>query len=246
MKYAAGAFACPLLLLAGSLDNFMDNSLNYTQRNEACLELRGDRKPETIGAMRAAMSNTRLQSCAGANLRMAGAQKELLNALGDPDSSARAVAARELGAMQKPEFLAPLRKAAEDRDILVASNAVEGLVRYEDHSSVPQLREIALMGGVLTSLAVDTLVDWHDPEVLAIGRKLVERREPGDQLIGIRAIGLTGDASDLPKLREMAKNDMAIGSGSRGLGLLRGRRRPRFRISSSGRVAGDSRQIKIY
>jgi hypothetical protein len=173
-----------------------------------------------IEAMRAALSNTRLQSCAGTNLRVAGESKELLSALGDPDSGARAVAARELGATQKPEFLAPLRKAAEDRDILVASNAVEGLVRYENHSSAPQLREIALMGGVLTSLAVDTLIDWHDPEVLAIGRRLVERKEPGDQLIGIRAIGVTGNASDLPKLREMAKNDMTIGTGSRGFGLM--------------------------
>ena len=47
----------------------------------------------------------------------------------------------------------------------------------------PALREIALMGGVLTSLALDTLVDWHDPEVLPIARKLVARKEPGDQLL---------------------------------------------------------------
>ena len=100
-----------------------------------------------------------------------------------------------------------MRKAVEDKDILVASNAIEGLVRYEDHSSAPQLREVALIGGVLTTLALDALIDWHDPEVLPIGRKLIAREAPGDQLAGIRAIGLTGDASDLPQLRALAKDD---------------------------------------
>jgi hypothetical protein len=148
-----------------------------------------------MAAMRSALSNPKLQACAGVNLRIGGAQGELLSALEDKDPTVRAVAARELGATQNHEFLAPLRKAAEDRDLLVASNAVEGLVRFEDHASIPQLREIALLGGVLTSLAVDTLVDWHDPEVLGIARKLVTRKEPGDQLIGVRVIGLTGDAT---------------------------------------------------
>jgi hypothetical protein len=142
------------------------------------------------------------------------------------------VAARELGTTQKHEFLSPLRRAAENRDLLVASNAVEGLVRYQDHASIPQLREIAALGGVLTSLAIDTLVDWHDPEVLGIARKLVSNKEPGDQLIGVRVIGLTGDASDLPKLKELAKDETTLGSGSRGFGLM-----PAVSISRAARTA---------
>jgi HEAT repeat protein len=218
-------FAAALPLFAadiqpGDLDHFLDIKANYTQRNTACLALRGSNQPEVIAAMRAALENPSLQACAGANLRVAGAAAELLNALTSPDASTRAVAARELGAMQKPEFLIPLRKAVEDKDLLVASNAIEGLVRYEDHSSASALREVALMGGVLTTLAMDTLIDWHDPEVLAIGRRLIAREAPGDQLAGIRAIGLTGDASDLPKLRELSKDDTALASGGRGFGFM--------------------------
>ena len=210
-----------LPLSAGDFENFTDNSLNYTQRNTACFALRGNKTPETIAAMRQALDNSSLQSCAGANLRVAGAASELLNALEqDKYPTARAVAARELGTLQKPEYLGPLRKAAEDRDVLVESNAIEGLMRYEDHSSAPQLREISLLGGVMTALAVDILIDWHDPEVAAIGRKLIARPEPGDKLIGIRAVGLTGNASDLPALRELAKDDTMMSSGSRGFGLM--------------------------
>jgi len=221
MKIVLLLLGTALPLSAGDFENFTDNSLNYTQRNTACLALRGNKRPETIAAMRQALDNSNLQSCAGTNLRVAGATAELLNTLEqDKDSTARAVAARELGTLQKPEYLAPLRKAAEDRDVLVESNAIEGLMRYEDHSSAPQLREISLLGGVMTALAVDILVDWHDPEVAAIGRKLIARQEPGDKLIGIRAVGLTGNASDLPALRQTAKDDTMMGSGSRGFGLM--------------------------
>ena len=93
-------------------------------------------------------------------------------------------------------------------------------MRYDDHSSTPQLREIALLGGMASTLAIDILIDWHDPEVTAIGRKLITHTDPGDQMAGIRAVGLTGDASDLPRLRELQKNDTAMRSGSRGFGLM--------------------------
>jgi HEAT repeat protein len=225
-------FILALPLFAGNFEQFLDIKANYTMRNEACLALHGNSDPEIIAVMRASLENTQLQACAAANLRVAGASKELLDALMASDPTARAVAARELGAMQKPEFITPLRRAADDRDLLVASNAIEGLVRYEDHSTAPQLRDIALMGGVLTSLALDTLIDWHDPEVLAIGRKLIIREAPGDQLAGIRAIGLTGDESDLPKLRELSKDDKTLASGGRGFGLM-----PAISISRAAKVA---------
>jgi hypothetical protein len=233
MKIVLLLLTATLPLSAGDFENFTDNSLNYTQRNSACYALRGNKTPEIIAAMRQALDNSSLQSCAGTNLRVAGAAAELLNALEqDKDPTARAVAARELGTLQKPEYLAPLRKAAEDRDVLVESNAIEGLMRYEDHSSAPQLREVSLLGGVMTALAVDILVDWHDPEVAEIGRKLIARQEPGDKLIGIRAVGLTGNASDLPALHAMAKDDTMMGSGSRGFGLM-----PAISISRASRTA---------
>jgi HEAT repeat protein len=217
----AALIALALPLFGGDLENFTDNSLNYTQRNSACFNLRGNKTPETVAAMRSALDNPNLQACAASNLRIAGAHTELLDALQrDKDPGARAAAARELGETRKPEYLAALRTAAEDRDPLVSSNAVEGLLRYQDHSSAPQLREIALMGGMASTLAVDILIDWRDPEIASIGRKLMAHPDPGDQIAGIHAIGLAGDASDLPRLREMEKNDAAMGAGNRGFGLM--------------------------
>ena len=88
------------------------------------------------------------------------------------------------------------------------------------------------MGGVLTSLALDTLIDWKDPDVLAIGRKLIGRDAPGDQLAGIRAIGLTGDASDLARLKALSKDDAPLASGGRGFGFM-----PSISISRAARTA---------
>ena len=229
------ALAAAAPLFAGNLETFTDVSLNSTQRNTACLALRGDKSEEAVDAMRAALSIINLQACAAANLRVAGAESVLAEALRGTDPSARAVAARELGAAQKPEYLGALRKAAGDPDLLVGSNAVEGLMRYEDHSSAPQLREIALLGGVMTSLAMNALMDWNDPEVPAIGRKLMANRDPGDQLIGIRAIGLRGDASDLAALRELMKNDTQMGQGSRGFGLM-----PAISIARAAKTAAQN------
>ena len=222
-------------LFAGSLENFTDVSLNSTQRNTACLALRGDKSEEAVEAMRAALTNINLQACAAANLRVAGAETILAEALESTEPSARAVAARELGVLQKPQYLMALRKAAGDADLLVASNAVEGLMRYTDHSSAPQLREIALMGGVITSLAMNALLDWRDSEALNIGRKLMANRDPGDQLIGIRTVGHMGDASDLAALRELMKNDTQMGQGSRGFGLM-----PAISIARAAKTATQS------
>ena len=82
-------------LFAGDLDNFLDIKANYTQRNGACLALRGKVDPDAIAAMKAALDNVQLQACAAANLRSAGASKELLDALTASDATTRAVAARE-------------------------------------------------------------------------------------------------------------------------------------------------------
>jgi HEAT repeat protein len=222
-------------LFAGNLETFTDSSLNATQRNTACLALRGDRSEETVAALQAALTNINLQACAAANLRIVGAEAVLVDALSNPEPSTRAVAARELGVLHKPEYLSALRKAADDPDLLVASNALEGLLRYEDHSSAPQLREIALMGGVMTSLAVNALTDWRDADVLPIGRNLMTHRDPGDQLAGIRAVGLMGDPSDLASLRDLMKNDEKIGQGSRGFGLM-----PAISIGRAARTAAEN------
>ncbi len=219
-------------LLAGDLERFTDSKLNQTQRTEACLALRGVKTAEVVTAMRAALEDMRVQACAASNLRIAGADKQLLEALQDNNAMVRAVAARELGTMEKREYIDALRKAAQDKDLLVQTNAMEGLVRYRDRSSAPVLREIALLGGILTSMALDQLIQWNDEAVPQIARKLVTRQEPGDLLAGIRALGIAGDASDLPRLKELASTDELAGAGGRGFGLM-----PAVSISKAAQTA---------
>ena len=220
MKKLAILLCCSAPLFAGDLETFLDGRVHFTLRNQACLNLAGDKTPEVVKAMRDSLGISEVQACAGANLRKAGAVNELLSAIKDSDATVRAVAAREMGVMQKPEFLMPLHHAAEDSDILAASNAIEGLVRYEDHSSAPALRELAVKNGVLATLAFNALVNWRDAEVAGIARKLMDSVEPGDQLAGIRAIAMTGDKTDLPRLRELAKDDVNLSAGGRGFGLM--------------------------
>ena len=76
-------------LFAGNLDIFTDNSLNYTQRNTACMAMRGDNSEEALAAMRAALTNISLQACAAVNLRTAGAHALLAEALGGADPGMR-------------------------------------------------------------------------------------------------------------------------------------------------------------
>ena len=232
MKRIAILMLVSVPLFAGDLEIFLDGKVNSTSRNAACQALAGNKAPEVVKAMRDSVGSAEVQACAGANLRKAEALPELRSALSDSDATVRAVAAREIGVLQRPEFLAPLRKAADDSDLLAASNAIEGLMRYQDHSSAPQLREIALKNGVLATLALNALIDWHDAAVLPIGRKMMASTEPGVQLVGIRAVSLTGDASDLPLLRDLAKDDTNLAAGGRGFGLM-----PAISISRAAKLA---------
>jgi hypothetical protein len=164
---------------------------------------------------------------------VAGEYSELAAVVrGGKDPSARAAAARELGNAQKTEYLGVLGEAARDRDVLVSSNAIEGLMRYEDRTSAGELRAIALVGGMQAALALDILIDWRDAEVAGIGRRLMTGKNPADQLVGIRAVGVAGDGSDLPRLRELAKNDTELNAGSRGFGFM-----PAVSISRAAKTA---------
>ena len=92
------------------------------------------------------------------------------------------------------------------------------------------------MGGVMTTLALDTLIDWHDPEVASLGRKLMDRTDPADKLAGIRMIGRSGDSSDLPNRARAGEGQRKPGGGSaRGFGLM-----PAISISKRAAMAIQS------
>jgi HEAT repeat protein len=199
----------------------MDPSLNVAQRNNACFELRGSTEPEVIAAMRKALDDAKVRSCAGTNLRKAGAIAELKDALADPNFEIRALAAREIGGFEKPELLPLLKAAARDPQLLVGINAVEGLANYRDAVVLPVLLDLAKDGGLVGTAALDRAMIFHDPRVLETARVLLGSKDVSDKLAAMRVIGAMGDETDIPKLRAIqAKETGMVSASSRGFGLM--------------------------
>lgn len=204
-----------------AIERMMDPSLNVAQRNNACFELRGAATPEVIHAMRTALNDPKVRACAGKNLRQAGAVEELKGALADQDAEVRSIAARELGAIEEPELLPLLTAAAGDSELIVASNAVEGLANYRDPAVVPFLLEIAKRGGLIGTASLSRALPFHDVRTLTVVRTLLDSKDVSDKLAAMRALGEIGETSDVAKLREIAQKETEmVSASSRGFGLM--------------------------
>ncbi len=199
----------------------MDPSLTVAQRNNACYELRGSADPQVVATMRKALDDSTLRSCAGTNLRKAGAVEVLKDALADPNFEVRALAARELGGFEKPELLPVLTAAARDSQMVVGMNAVEGLANYRDPIVVPYLLSLAKDGGLVGTAALDRAQTFHDPRVLETARALLGSKDVSDKLAAMRVISAMGDESDIPKLREIQEKETgSVTAAGRGFGLI--------------------------
>ena len=198
----------------------LDPKLNVAQRNNACYELRGSGSPETIAALALALEMPDVRSCAARNLRVAGAVDELKTALTNSDPEMRAAAARELGALGRPDLIDPLAQAARDPNLIVASNALEGLSQYQDASVLPALLSLAESSGPVAAMALSRAVEFNDPVVLTVSRKLMATRDVTLRLAALRAIGDFGDTADLPALRELAARAERAAPSGRGFGLV--------------------------
>jgi HEAT repeat protein len=207
-----------------SLFRMMDEKLNVAQRNDACYELRGAHSPEAIQALSDALESPVVRACAARNLREAGAVEELKKALAAEDPDIRSAAARELGALMKPELLEALAQAAHDPNLMVASNAFEGLTHYQDRIVLPYLRDLAeghgLVAAMALSRAVQFAVQSEDPSVLASARRMLATKDVPLRLAALRAIGDLGDIADLPALRELAAKGESAAPNGRGFGLM--------------------------
>jgi len=167
----------------------LDPKLNVAQRNNACYELRGSGSPETVAAMARALEVPDVRACAARNLREAGAVDQLKGALTASDPEMRAAAARELGALARPDMIEPLAQAARDPNLIVATNALEGLSQYQDPSVLPALLSLAEGGGPVAAMALSRAVEFNDPGVLTVSRKLMATRDVTLRLAALRAIG---------------------------------------------------------
>jgi HEAT repeat protein len=216
-----------ILVCAGALaaatdpiGRMLDEKLTAAQRNNACFALRGDRSREAIAAMRGVLASDVVRACAARNLREAGAVDELVNALSAPEPETRAVAARELGSLARPELMDALVKAAHDPSVLVATNAVMGLGQYRDRAVLPRLLDLAAGGGAVGVAALSRAAEFDETATLPVARKLASGNDPAAKLIALPIVGDCGDASDLPKLREMAAKSQQVGVRGRGFGLM--------------------------
>jgi HEAT repeat protein len=198
----------------------LDEKLNVSRRNDACYELRGARSPEAAAAFARALESPVVRACAVRSLREGGAVEELKSTLAGVDPDVRAAAARELGWLTKPELMEPLARAAHDPNLMVATNALEGLSHYEDPAVLPYLVNLAETGGLVAAMALSRAVQFVDPSVLAVSRRLMTSKDVPLRLAALRAIGDLGDTSDLPALRALAAKAENAAPAGRGFGLV--------------------------
>jgi len=201
----------PLILSAAdrtAIERLFDSKLNATQRANACFELRGNAAAEVIAALSRALDDADLRACAADNLRIAGAIEPLKLALSNPEPQVRAVAARELGEIRKPELLEPLSAAAADENGLVATNALAAIIMYPGKEAIPYLAGIARRGGMTGDMALDRLSEFDAALALTVARGLLNSPQVPDKLYAMKVIGGAGDASDLPELQKIAASDV--------------------------------------
>ena len=139
------------------LQRLFDGKLTTSQRATACYDLRGNSEPEVVNALGKALEDPVLLSCAADNLRIVGAIETLRQALSNQDAQVRAAAVRQLGTFQKPELLDLISRAAQDENLLVATNALNGLSEYKDPVVIPFLSGLAKKGGMIGDMGLDRL-----------------------------------------------------------------------------------------
>ncbi len=214
----------PVLAMAADqppLDRLFDAKLSATQRAGACFQLRGAKDADSIAAMSRAMEDPALLSCAAENLRIAGAVAALTDAMASTNEQVRAAAARSLGSFQRLDLLEPLSRAAQDANLLVATNALAGLSEYRDPAVIPYLAALARKGGMVGDMAMDRLAEMDATGALKVARELLYSPQVPDKLYAMRVIGASGDASDLPALKKIAAAGQEnLAQRNRGFGFM--------------------------
>jgi len=203
-----------------NIARMLDAKLNISQRNDACYALRDARSPEALAAFVHALESTTVRACAARNLREAGAVDQLKSALAGSDPEVRATAVRELGAMAKPELMELLAETARDPNLMIATNAFQGLSYYQDRAVLPYLLNLADKGGLVAAMALSRAVQFADPSVLTVARRVMSTKDVSLRLAALRAIGDLGDSSDLPALRQLAAKAESAAPAGRGFGLV--------------------------
>jgi hypothetical protein len=197
----------------------LDPKASVAQRNDACFALRGDRSADAIAALRRVFSDSAVRACAARDLREAGALDALLEAVASNDADVKMAAARELGEMRDPRALPLLGRTALDPNMMVASSAIDALAAF-GKDALPLLLPAAEQPGVAGVTALERAAAFRDRAVLPIARRILKKGDVASQVIALGVIADLGDASDLPKLREMAAKSEPVASRGRGFGFM--------------------------
>jgi hypothetical protein len=198
----------------------LDLTATVAQRNDACFALRGNRSTAVIAALRKALADSVVRSCAAQDLRQAGAVDALLQAVDSDDADIQEVAARELGEMRDPRALQALGHAALDSNVLVAAAAIDALAAYGEAPALPFLMQAARQPGLAGLTALQHAAAFHNTAVLPEARQILAKADAASKVIAIGVIGDLGDESDLPKLREIAAKPDSVASRGRGFGFM--------------------------
>lgn len=194
--------------------------LTVAQRNDACFAKRGQRSAEVIAEMRREIDDPDVRACAARNLRGAGAIDALLDALESDVPDTRVAASRELAALRDTRALAPLGRAALDPNALVASNAIAALGDYESPAALPYLLKAAESQTIAGITALEQAARLKDPAVLPAARAVLQKGDVAAQVIALSILADLGDATDLPRLREMAQHSEKVSVRGRGFGFM--------------------------
>jgi HEAT repeat protein len=206
--------------LAALLATMLDGGATAAQRNDACYALRGERAPEAIAALSTAIADKVVRTCAARDLREAGAVDALLSALAGNDTDAQMAAARELGELHDAKALESLGRAALSDNLLVGAAAIAALGSYPAADALPYLLGAAGQPGVSGVNALEQAARSKSPEVLKRARQVLQSGDVASQVIALAIIGDQGDASDLPRLRELAVHSDPQYSRGRGFGFM--------------------------
>jgi HEAT repeat protein len=198
----------------------MDGNASVAQRNDACYALRGQRSAEVVSALKSALADKTVRACAARDLREAGAIDALIEGLNSGDADTQMAAARELGEMHDPRALEALGSVALSDNVLLASSAISALGGYEPKVALPYLLCAAGQGSVSGVTALEQAARSHDPAVLAVARRVLDRGDVAAQVVALAIIADLGDAGDLPKLRELAAHSDPVYSRGRGFGFM--------------------------
>lgn len=198
----------------------LDLKATVAQRNDACFALRGNRSPDAIAALRNALADSVVRTCAAQDLRQAGALDALIQAVDSDDADMQAVAARELGEMRDPRALPALGHAALDSNVLVASAAIDALAGYGEGPALPLLLQAARQPGLAGVTALERAAAFHNAGVLPVARHLLANADAASKVIALGVIGDLGEESDLPRLREIAARPDPVASRGRGFGFM--------------------------